>query len=431
MGGAAFGDRIIAVIGLGYVGLPVAASFSRAGARVIGFDIDERRVEELRNGHDRTREVEDDDLQSASLRFTTNPADLRDANFFIVTVPTPIDEAKRPDLTALLNASETVGRVMGPGSIVVYESTVYPGVTEELCVPILERASKLTAGADFTVGYSPERINPGDQRHRFETIVKVVAGQDAATLDEVAGVYGAVVTAGIHKAPSIRTAEAAKVIENTQRDINIALMNELSLIFSELGIDTSDVLAAAGTKWNFLPFTPGLVGGHCVGVDPYYLTYRAEQAGYHPQVILAGRRINDSMGAHIARAGLKLMINTGIATRRVVILGMTFKENVPDIRNTRVIDMVREFESFGLEVDLHDPYADPDEVAHEYGLTPTPLEALAPADLVVLAVGHESYLKAGWRLIEKLLVDGNGVVLDIKARLDRETCPDGIRLWRP
>jgi len=423
--------RVIAVIGLGYVGLPVAVAFAQAGIPVIGFDIDAGRIRELTQGHDRTREVEPSRLNQPSLRYTDDLATLRQADFFIVTVPTPIDDANRPDLTALLKASQTVGRALKPGAIVVYESTVYPGATEEDCVPVLEQASGLTAGVDFTVGYSPERINPGDQVHRFETITKVVSGQDAATLEIVAEVYGAVVTAGVHRAPSIRVAEAAKVIENTQRDLNIALMNELSAIFSRLGIDTADVLAAAGTKWNFLPFTPGLVGGHCIGVDPYYLTYRAEKTGYHPEVILAGRRINDGMGQRVAREGVRRLLRRGVTSGRVAVLGLTFKEDVPDTRNTKVIDIVREFESFGLSVRVHDPHAIPLEAEHEYGLTLSPLEDLGPADLVVLAVAHQQYLSQGWSLVRRLLNPDGGVVLDIKARLDRGECPDGIDLWRP
>ncbi len=427
-------DKVIGVVGLGYVGLPVAVSFARAGVRVIGFDVDGKRIEELRAGRDRTCEVDPQELGHPTLSFTAEASALSAADFFIVTVPTPIDAAKRPDLTALLKASQTVGQVMRRGSIVVYESTVYPGATEEECIPVLEQASGLRAGRDFTVGYSPERINPGDREHRFESIVKVVSGQDEKTLEEVARVYGAVVEAGIHRAPSIKVAEAAKVIENTQRDLNIALMNELSGIFGALGIDTLDVLAAAGSKWNFLPFRPGLVGGHCIGVDPYYLTYRAEKAGCHPQVILAGRRINDTMGEQIARAGLKLLLRGGrgggIRTRKVTVLGFTFKENVPDTRNTRVIDIVREFEAFGFDVAVHDPGADPDEARHEYGLELTPLEALPPADLVVLAVAHSAYLDQGWALIGRLLQDGKGVVLDVKGQLAREECPPNIDLWR-
>lgn len=425
-------QRTIAVIGLGYVGLPVAVAFGRAGLRTIGFDINRQRIDELRSGIDRTREVEADDLHHPSLSFASDTSEMTAANFYIVTVPTPIDSAKRPSLKALLAASESVGKVLSPGDIVVYESTVYPGATEEDCVPVLERASGLKAGTDFTVGYSPERINPGDKAHRFETITKVVSGQTPEALDEIANVYGSVVTAGIHKAPTIKVAEAAKVIENTQRDLNIALMNELSAIFSELDIDTSDVLAAAATKWNFLPFTPGLVGGHCIGVDPYYLTHRAEIAGYHPQVILAGRRINDTMGQRIVRDGVKLLNTHGIKSRRVAFLGLTFKENVPDIRNTRVIDMIREFEEFGFDVAVHDPNADAAEVEDEFGLKLSSLDEIDGGGIVILAVPHREYLDAGWPLITRLLEDSaSGVVMDLKARLDRGACPQGIHLWRP
>src|ERR1700704_1466337 len=335
--------RKIAVIGLGYVGLPVAVSFARAGVPVVGFDIDATRVAELRQGTDRTREVDVDDLRHPSLAFTADPEALKESDFYIVTVPTPIDEARRPDLRAMIAASRSVGSALKKADIVVYESTVYPGAVEEDCVPVLAETSGLVPGVDFTVGYSPERINPGDKQHRFETITKVVSAQDAKTLSIVAAVYGSVVTAGIHRAPSIKVAEAAKVIENTQRDLNIAFMNELSLIFQALNIDTGDVLAAAGKKGNFLPFQPGLVGGHCIGVDPYYLTFRAEKAGYHPEVILAGRRINDGVGQRIARDGIRRLFRHargGVAT--VTILGMTFKENVPDTRNSKVFDIVRE-----------------------------------------------------------------------------------------
>src|SRR6266540_1084725 len=328
--------RKLAVIGLGYVGLPVAVAFGRQGSRVIGFDIDSARISELKAGRDRTREVEPGDLAVSKVVFTSDPGELSAADFFIVTVPTPIDQARRPDLTALLRASTTVGKALKKGDIVVFESTVYPGATEEDCVPILEQASGLLVGRDFTVGYSPERINPGDKAHRFETITKIVAGQDARTLDIIAAVYGSVVRAGLHKAPSIKVAEAAKVIENTQRDLNIAFMNELSAIFHTLGIDTGDVIAAARTKWNFLPFRPGLVGGHCIGVDPYYLTHRAEKAGYHPQVILAGRRINDGVGKRVALECVRSLFRHGVREATVTVLGMTFKENVPDTRNSKV-----------------------------------------------------------------------------------------------
>jgi UDP-N-acetyl-D-glucosamine/UDP-N-acetyl-D-galactosamine dehydrogenase len=420
--------RKLAVIGLGYVGLPVAVAFGRQGAAVIGFDIDAARVSELKSGRDRTREVEPHDLRHPRLRFTSDPGELSAADFFIVTVPTPIDQARRPDLTALLGASKTVGEVLKRGDIVVYESTVYPGATEEDCVPVLERASGLAAGRDFTVGYSPERINPGDKAHRFETIKKVIAGQDASTLDVIATVYGSVVTAGLHRAPSIKVAEAAKVIENAQRDLNIAFMNELSAIFHELGIDTMDVLAAAGTKWNFLDFTPGLVGGHCIGVDPYYLTYRAQRAGYHPDVILAGRRINDSIGMRVGRECVRRLLKSGAPTERVTLLGLTFKENVVDIRNSRSIDIIRELQSCGLTVQVHDPLADPSAALKEYGLV---LQSdPAPADAVVLAVAHDAYRKSGWPLITRLLKNGRGIVMDVKGALDPLAKPAGVELWR-
>jgi UDP-N-acetyl-D-galactosamine dehydrogenase len=422
--------RKIAVIGLGYVGLPVAVAFARAGSEVIGFDVAADRIAELRQGHDRTREVEDGDLRQPNLHLTSNPKELDAADFFIVAVPTPIDDARRPDLTALLRASETVGKALRKGDIVVYESTVYPGATEEDCAPVLEAASGLRAGTDFTLGYSPERINPGDKAHRFETIRKVVSGQDAKTLDIVAAVYGSVVTAGIYKAPSIRVAEAAKVIENTQRDLNIAFMNELSAIFQQLGIDTGDVLAAAQTKWNFLPFTPGLVGGHCIGVDPYYLTYRAEKAGYHPQVILAGRQINDGVGARVARECLRCLMRNGVAPKLVTILGLTFKENVPDIRNSKVVDIVRELKSLGVAVQIHDPLADAAEAMREYEVALVATSALKPADAVILAVAHREYVATGWPLVSGLLRNGTGVVIDVKAIFDRATKPDGITLWR-
>ena len=422
--------RKIAVIGLGYVGLPVAVAFARAGAPVIGFDIDRRRVDELRSGHDHTLEVAPSELKQASLRFEHESSRLAEADFYIVTVPTPIDAARRPDLGAVLSASDTVGKVLKRGDIVVYESTVYPGTIEEECLPVLEKKSGLVGGRDFTVGYSPERINPGDKEHRFETIVKVVSAQDARTLDIVADVYGSVVKAGIHRAPSIKVAEAAKVIENTQRDLNIAFMNELSAIFHQLGIDTGDVLAAASTKWNFLNFQPGLVGGHCIGVDPYYLTYRAEKAGYHPEIILAGRRINDSMGERVARECMRALLQNGRANPTVTILGMTFKENVPDIRNSKVIDIARELERVGVGVQVADPIASIEETAREYGLKLTPLESLRPADAVILAVAHRDYVTGGWPLVAKLLNDRRGIVLDVKAKLDRAKKPEGIELWR-
>lgn len=422
--------RRIAVIGLGYVGLPVAIAFGRAGIPVVGFDINPTRVAELSAGEDRTGEVESAALAAADVRFTASPADIAECDFFIVTVPTPIDEARRPDLTALTRASETVGQVLKPGDIVVYESTVFPGATEEHCLPILERVSGLRSPEDFTVGYSPERINPGDKLHRFETIKKVVSGQTPHTLEMVAAVYGAVVTTGVHRAPSIRVAEAAKVIENTQRDLNIALMNELSIIFHHLGIDTTEVLEAAGTKWNFLPFTPGLVGGHCIGVDPYYLTHRAEIAGYHPEVILAGRRINDNVGPRIARECARLLMKRGVRNGRVVVLGLTFKENVPDLRNSKVVDIIDELKQFGLSVAVHDPHADIEDAREEYGITLCPLESLGTADAVVLAVAHREYITKGWSLVSDLLCDNSGIVMDVKAQLDPGQRPEGVELWR-
>ena len=422
--------RKIAVIGLGYVGLPVAVAFAREGFAVTGFDIDASRVRELESGRDRTREVEAADLRRPSLRFTSDAGGLRVCDFFILTVPTPIDDARRPDLRAMFEASRLVGAALKKDDIVVYESTVYPGAVEEECAPILEQCSGLKVGIDFDVGYSPERINPGDKQHRLESITKVVAAQNPATLDIIADTYGSVVKAGIHRAPSIKVAEAAKVIENTQRDLNIAFMNELSLIFRALDIDTGDVLAAARTKWNFLPFQPGLVGGHCIGVDPYYLTYRAEKAGYHPEVILAGRRINDGMGQRVAKECIRGLLRRKGTGGVVTILGLTFKEDVPDTRNSRVVDIVRELESFGLQVQVHDPLASPEDVGQEYGLTVTELSALRPADAVILAVAHGSYVEGGWPLMQELLAGGTGLVFDVKTKLDRDTKPDGIELWR-
>lgn len=423
-------NRRIAVIGLGYVGLPVAVAFARAGASVIGYDVDKRRIAELKSGTDRTLEVEAAELNFPTLSFSDDPNSLRQADFYIVTVPTPIDLARQPDLGAMLAASRDVGSVLKKGDLVVYESTVYPGAVEEDCVPVLERHSGLKAGIDFKVGYSPERINPGDKHHRFETIMKVVSAQDAESLEIVSTVYGAVVTAGIHRAPSIKVAEAAKVIENTQRDLNIAFMNELSLIFQALGIDTGDVLAAAQTKWNFMPFQPGLVGGHCIGVDPYYLTYRAEKAGYHPEIILAGRRLNDSMSKHIAKECIRRILNRKNMIGVVTILGLTFKEDVPDTRNSKVIDIINELQSFGLTVQVADAMASSTDAKHEYGVKLIDLDALRPADAVILAVPHKAYVEGGWKLIAGLLVDSKGIVLDVKGRLDRLSVPPSIELWR-
>ncbi len=420
----------IAVIGLGYVGLPVALGFARQFPGTIGFDIDARRIRELREGHDRTNEVDDDDLKGVPITYSDDPSCLDGATFFVVTVPTPIDDRKQPDLRPVESASRTVGRALTKGAVVVYESTVYPGVTEEICGPILEEMSGLTCGVDFTLGYSPERINPGDRQHTLERIVKVVAGQDAATLDRVADAYGAIITAGVHRAPSIRVAEAAKVIENTQRDVNIALMNELALIFDRMGIRTADVLAASGTKWNFLPFTPGLVGGHCIGVDPYYLTAKAESLGYYPEVILSGRRINDGMGAYIAQRTIKMLNRAGkqVQGARVGVLGLTFKENVPDLRNSRVPDILDELQQFGIAPLIHDPQADADEAHHEYGVTLTSLDDMTELDALIVAVSHREYLAMG---IERIcgMLGPRGVLVDVKSLFDPATIPDGVDCW--
>jgi UDP-N-acetyl-D-galactosamine dehydrogenase len=421
--------RKIGVVGLGYVGLPVAMAFGKVQALALGFDVDQRRIEELRRYFDRTLEITEAELREVDIRVSADVADLRKVDFFIVAVPTPVDGTNRPDMSIVLAASSMVGSALKKGDIVVYESTVYPGATEDDCVPVLEKVSGLKNGVDFHVGYSPERINPGDPQRRFEDITKVVSGQDAKTLETVAEVYGAVVKAGVHRAPSIKVAEAAKVIENTQRDLNIALINELALIFNLLGIDTSDVLAAAATKWNFLKFTPGLVGGHCIGVDPYYLTHRAELAGYHPQVILAGRRVNDHMGAWIAQECIKDILSRGQG-KTVVMLGATFKENVPDIRNSKVIDIVSELRSFGVSVHVADPLANPAECQREYGITLVPLADLPPADAVILAVSHDEYKQGGWPLVTGRLKSGGGLVMDVKAILDRSNVPPNVRLWR-
>jgi UDP-N-acetyl-D-glucosamine/UDP-N-acetyl-D-galactosamine dehydrogenase len=424
--------RKISVIGLGYVGLPVAVAFARGGASVIAFDINEARIDELANGEDRTNEVESADLKAANLQLCSDPATLAEADFHIVTVPTPIDKENNPDLSPILAASKTLGGILKRGDIVVYESTVYPGATEEDCIPVLEAVSGLRFGDGFTVGYSPERINPGDKEHRFETISKVVAGSDAATLDIVANVYGSVVTAGIHRAANLKTAEAAKVIENTQRDLNIALMNELAVICNKLDIDTRDVLEAAGTKWNFLPFVPGLVGGHCIGVDPYYLTHRAEKAGYHPQVILSGRRINDGMSSFVVQELEKPMLAAGIDKNAalVTVLGVTFKEDVPDVRNSKITDVIAKLQQSGMQVQVIDPVADPDEVNAEYGIKLTKHDRAEPADAVILGVGHREFADGGWIMISGLLKDGKGHVSDLKGMLDRETVPNNVTLWR-
>jgi UDP-N-acetyl-D-galactosamine dehydrogenase len=427
-------NRKIAIVGLGYVGLPIAAVLGKKG-HVIAFDINQARVEELKRGYDRNDDVPRSDFEESKTEYTTDPTRLRDADFIIVAVPTPVDQAKRPDLIPLVRASETVGRNLRPGSIVVYESTVYPGATEEVCIPILEKESGLECGREFKVGYSPERMNPGDREHTFTKILKVVSAQDAETLDIVASVYASAVTAGVHKAPSIKVAEAAKVIENTQRDLNIALINELAIIFHRMGIDTHDVLSAAGTKWNFLNFSPGLVGGHCIGVDPYYLTHKAEQLGYIPQVILSGRRINDGMGAFVAEEVVKRTLaraKAGIDGNRpvVTILGFTFKENVSDLRNTRVIDIVNAMKSYSFDVQVCDPLAHPDEAEHEYGVKLLPFEKLKPANAVILAVSHNPFKENPWKLVTGLLRDGEGVVADARNILPRDQTPKGVTLWR-
>lgn len=423
--------RIVSVVGLGYVGLPVAVAFGKAG-KAIGFDINSKRIKELMTGHDHTGEVAPDELKDADILFTDKIEELKLADFHIVSVPTPVDDANQPDLTPLLKASETVGKALKKGDIVVYESTVYPGVTEEECVPVLEKVSGLRCGADFKVGYSPERINPGDREHTFTKIKKVVSGQDEEALDIIAAVYESVVTAGVHRASSIKVAEAAKVIENTQRDLNIALMNELAIIFDKLGIDTNDVLEAAGSKWNFLKFKPGLVGGHCIGVDPYYLTHKAEKIGYIPQVILAGRRINDGMGKFIAQRTVKEMIHAGhnILGSTVTVLGLTFKEDCPDLRNSKVIDIIRELQDYGINVQVHDPLADPEEAVHEYGISLILMDELKPAAAVVIAVAHQAFRELAPRQLAGLM-GKDPVLLDVKGIYNQEAVIGaGFRLWR-
>ena len=420
----------IAVIGLGYVGLPVAIAFGRK-LPTIGFDIRQRRVEQLKQGHDDTLEVSDDQLTSAKqLEMTADPARLADCTFYIVAVPTPIDSNNRPDLGPVIAASKTIAPYLRAGDAVVYESTVYPGVTEEICGPLLDQGSGLKNGVDFFLGYSPERINPGDKEHTFDKILKVVSGQNAETLDRVARVYGSVVTAGIHKASSIKVAEAAKVIENTQRDLNIALMNELALIFDRMGIRTADVLEAAGTKWNFLKFSPGLVGGHCIGVDPYYLTTKAEELGYLPEVILAGRRINNSIAPFLAQKCVKLLTHNDVALKkaRVGIFGLTFKENVPDLRNSKIPDIVAELATFGIEAMVHDPLGNPEEAYEEYKIRLVSLDQLVNLDAAILAVAHRAYLTNAGALFER--VRDHGVVIDVKSVMPATVkAPRGIRLW--
>lgn len=426
-------EKPLAVVGLGYVGLPLAVAFARE-MDVIGFDISEKRVEELRHGGDHTREVSPDELKAVKIRFTANPADLLESAVIIIAVPTPIDNHRNPDLEPVESASRIVGQNMSPGCVVVYESTVYPGLTEDICVPILERESGLEYGRDFSVGYSPERINPGDKVHTLATITKIVSASDPATLDLLEKLYGSVVRAGIHRASSIKVAEAAKVIENTQRDLNIALMNELAVIFDRMGIDTREVLAAAGSKWNFLPFQPGLVGGHCIGVDPYYLTFKAEELGFHPEVMLAGRRINDRMGKYVAECAIKRLIaaDRKVNGCRVGILGLTFKENVPDLRNTRVVDLIAELKDYGAEVYVNDPAADSGEAMREYGVRLMPLEEFRDLDALILAVAHSEYADLSPEKLKEFFANHQGApILDVKGFFDPEAIrAAGFDLWR-
>ena len=424
--------RSIAVVGLGYVGLPIAVAFGKMRP-VVGFDINKKKVEELQEGIDRTGEVSEKDLAATQVRYTSEPADLKSTDFIIVAVPTPINEALQPDFTALQKASELIGRNLSSGAIVVYESTVYPGATEEVCLPILERTSGMKAGVDFKIGYSPERINPGDKEHTLEKITKVVSAQDQESLGIVADTYALVVKAGIHRASSIKVAEAAKVIENTQRDLNIALMNELSLIFHRLGIDTKSVLEAAGTKWNFLKFSPGLVGGHCIGVDPYYLTSKAESVGYHPEVILAGRRINNGMGKFVAEQTMKLLsqLSRPANEMKIGVLGLTFKENVPDLRNSKVPDIIRELLEYGVKVLVHDPIAESDEAMAEYGIHLVGWNEMKDLDGLIVAVAHKKFSDLSLMdLLSPLRTQKQGVLIDVKSIFDPGQIPASIKYWR-
>lgn len=426
------GKEKISLVGLGYVGMPIAVAFSKK-AKVIGYDLNEKKIELYRSGIDPTNEVGNDAIQACAVEFTADEARLREAKFHIVAVPTPVHDDHNPDLTPVEGASRIVGRNLTQGSIVVYESTVYPGVTEDICVPILEKESGLTCGVDFKVGYSPERINPGDKVHRLETIVKIVSGMDEETLDTVAKVYELVVEAGVHRAPCIKVAEAAKVIENSQRDINIAFMNELSIIFNMMGVDTKSVLEAAGTKWNFLKFYPGLVGGHCIGVDPYYLTYKCEMLGYHSQIILAGRRINDDMGKYIAENVVKNLIKAEkpVKSARVAILGFTFKENCPDTRNSKVFDVVKELREYGIEPTIADPQADAAEAKQLYGIEFVTMDAVRGMDAVVLAVAHTEFIQFSMTNIDSFFGAGQKVLIDVKGLLNRvEYESAGYNYWR-
>lgn len=426
-------EEKLSLVGLGYVGMPIAIEFAKRGVDVIGYDLNETKIETYKSGIDPTNEVGDEVIKNSTVCFTADETELRNAKFHIVAVPTPVNDDHTPDLTPVQGASRTLGRNLTKGSVIVFESTVYPGVTEDVCVPILEKESGLKCGVDFKIGYSPERINPGDKVHRLNTITKIVSGMDEETLDTVAKVYEIVVDAGVHRAQSIKVAEAAKVIENSQRDINIAFMNELSIIFNKMGIDTKSVLEAAGTKWNFLNFRPGLVGGHCIGVDPYYLTYKAEMLGYHSQVILAGRRINDDMGKYVAENVVKHLIKADkpVCNAKVAILGFTFKENCPDTRNTRIIDIVHELDEYGITPAIADPTADAAEAKRLYGVEFVDMAEIENMDAVVLAVAHEQFKALTMEKIGSLFGEGKKVLIDIKGILDRKTYEEaGYSYWR-
>lgn len=425
-------NKIIGIIGLGYVGLPLAVAFAKKNNKIIAYDINSTRISQLKNGVDVTRETTKDDLNLPNLHFSSEKQDLKDASIYIITVPTPISDTNRPDLSMIFSATEMVGNYLKKGDIVIYESTVYPGLTEEECVPILEKVSGLKYKADFGVGYSPERINPGDKLHRLETIQKIVSGSDSEVLNIIADLYNNIIEAGIFKCSNIRTAEAAKIIENVQRDVNISLINELSIIFNKLGINTYEVLDAAATKWNFARFEPGLVGGHCIGVDPYYLTHCAEKVGYNPEVILSGRRINNQMSQHVSSQIMKVILSTASDISfppLITILGLTFKENVSDIRNSKVVDLIKGLESFGAQIQVYDPYADPDHVYHEYGIKLMTLKNLSPAHAVVVTVKHKPFVEGGWPFITTLLKDQKGLVADLKNCLPRESTPKTIKIW--
>jgi UDP-N-acetyl-D-galactosamine dehydrogenase len=425
-------NKVIAIIGLGYVGLPLAVAFAKKRYEIIAYDINNDRISQLIDGVDVTRETIKDDLSLPNLHFSSEKQDLKDVSIYIITVPTPINDTNRPDLSMIFSATEMVGNYLKRGDIIIYESTVYPGLTEEECVPILEKVSGLKYNADFGVGYSPERINPGDKLHRLETIKKIVSGSDSEVLDIIADLYNDIIEAGIFKCSNIRTAEAAKVIENIQRDVNISLVNELSIIFNKLDINTYEVLDAAATKWNFARFEPGLVGGHCIGVDPYYLTHCAEKVGYNPEVILSGRRINNRMSQHVSNEIMKTILRSSSHESfppLITILGLTFKENVPDIRNTKVVDLMKGLESFGAQIQVYDPYADPDHVYQEYGIKLMPLEKLSPAHAVVVTVKHKPFVEGGWPFIMTLLKNQKGLVADLKNCLPKKNTPTTIKTW--